>query len=253
MEECKMNKPVSVWKYTHSEGGNLELNLYYGGNITIKRDGVEIPLTDAPNIEEAKIKLEQFGWKQDMALDELLNPNPAPAGNPYASPMLQAGATDFSNVTPQHPISHPTNSPTKVMEKAIEQNIPLSIQEKVDDYIKIHKQDAELKAQLEKLKKEIRKHMEDNKIEQLYGSEERAVALIPKNASNSTAEYSSYDFEDIASLLDNQELAKVTEERVVTSRLESLMKSGDLSRNKVDRIKKKKIAVVGTPQFSIKK
>jgi hypothetical protein len=253
MEECKMNKPVSVWKYTHNEGGSLELNLYYRGNITIKRDGVEIPLTDAPNIEEAKIKLEQFGWKQDMALDELLNPNPTPAGNPYASPMLQAGATDFSNVTPQHPISHPTNSPTKVMEKAIEQNVPLSIQEKVDDYIQLHKQSTELKNQLEKLKKEIRAHMEANNIKQLDGSEEHAVALIDKNASNSTAEYSSYNFEDIEDLLDDVDLAKVTEERVVTSRLESLMKSGDLAPNKVKALKEKKIANAGTPQFSIKK
>lgn len=142
----------------------------------------------------------------------------------------------------------------KVVKAAAKNGVPLNIQQEVDEYLKLHAKKAELEAQMDKLKKNIRQYMENNDIKAIAGTEGKQVYLQEAKASNSTSIYTDYELNQVmVALNDNELLRQVTEVRVNAEKLEGLLKMGKLPESKVAEIRSLKIVKKGTPRFSVKK
>lgn len=140
-----------------------------------------------------------------------------------------------------------TEDNTKVEETEI------GIQAAIDTYLELHEQMSELKAQMDKLKKEIRTHMEDNKLKEVKGTNGKRIVLQDAVKSNSTSIYTDYELNDIMHRLEGEYLRQVTEIRVNAEKLEGLLKVGKLPEEKVKEIRNLKIRKPGTPRFTVRK
>lgn len=127
------------------------------------------------------------------------------------------------------------------------------IQAAIDTYLELHEQMSELKVQMDKLKKEIRTHMEDNKLKEVKGTNGKRIVLQDAVKSNSTSIYTDYELNDIMHRLEGEYLRQVTEIRVNAEKLEGLLKVGKLPEEKVKEIRNLKIRKPGTPRFTVRK
>lgn len=139
-------------------------------------------------------------------------------------------------------------------QNSLEQEVSLEIIQKVDQYIELHKQAAELKSRMEELKKPVRTYMQENNHKKIKGTKGGSVVLQDATASNSTAIYSNYELGDIAPLVSADFLNKVTESRINSEKLEGLLKTHEgLDKETIEKIKEAKIVKPGTPRFTVKK
>ena len=125
------------------------------------------------------------------------------------------------------------------------------MQTAIDEYIELHEQASEIKAKMEKLKKTIRPHVEENG--PVYGTKGKCIYLQPAKASNATSRYTDYELRDIMNRLEGDMLRKVTEVRINADKLEALLGIEKLPQSKIDEIRGRKIVLPGTPRFSVKK
>lgn len=140
-----------------------------------------------------------------------------------------------------------------VVKSALTQEIPVFVQEDVDEYLALHEEMANLKAKLDKKKAVVRPYMEQYNKDAIRGSFGKQVYLQDVKASNSTSLFSDFELNDLRAELDGAALRKVSEMRVNSEKLDGLLKSGSLSKEKVEAIRKLKIAKVGTPHFKVKR
>ncbi|AYJ75798.1 hypothetical protein BSP18_164 [Bacillus phage BSP18] len=139
-------------------------------------------------------------------------------------------------------------------QNSLDQEVSLEIIQKVDQYIELHKQAAELKSRMEELKKPVRTYMLENNHKKIKGTKGGSVVLQDATASNSTAIYSNYELGDIAPLVSADFLNKVTESRINSEKLEGLLKTHEgLDKETIEKIKEAKIVKPGTPRFTVKK
>ncbi|UPI13165.1 hypothetical protein [Bacillus phage SBSphiJ6] len=139
-------------------------------------------------------------------------------------------------------------------QNSLDQEVSLEIIQKVDQYIELHKQAAELKSRMEELKKPVRTYMQENNHKKIKGTKGGSVVLQDATASNSTAIYSNYELGDIAPLVSTNFLNKVTESRINSEKLEGLLKTHEgLDKETIEKIKEAKIVKPGTPRFTVKK
>ncbi|QZA69614.1 hypothetical protein 035JT004_116 [Bacillus phage 035JT004] len=139
-------------------------------------------------------------------------------------------------------------------QNSLDQEVSLEIIQKVDQYIELHKQAAELKSRMEELKKPVRTYMQENNHKKIKGTKGGSVVLQDATASNSTAVYSNYELGDIAPLVSTNFLNKITESRINSEKLEGLLKTDEgLDKETIEKIKEAKIVKPGTPRFTVKK
>lgn len=142
---------------------------------------------------------------------------------------------------------------SKVVHSAMKQDIPVDVQAEVDEYLLLHEQMAELKARAEEKKKSIRGFMEDEEITSIKGTHGKQVFLQDATATNSTSRYTDFEFKDIQLALPGGLLTKVTEIRVNADKLQGLLKTEKLPKEKVEEILATKVSNPGTPHFKVKK
>ncbi|AIW03559.1 hypothetical protein CPT_Moonbeam161 [Bacillus phage Moonbeam] len=140
----------------------------------------------------------------------------------------------------------------KVVERAVSQEVPVAVQKEVDEYIRLHEQIAELNKRAKKLKEGVRGYMEDNDKKEIYGTEGKKVVLQPAAKTNSTSTYTDYEYHEVATVLNEHKLEEVSEMRINADKLNSLVKTKKLPTEVADKIKKMKIAMPGTPKFTVK-
>lgn len=126
------------------------------------------------------------------------------------------------------------------------------MQDKIDAYVDLHGYMSTLKADQERLKKTIRKYMEDNNITELESSLGKNIALVDAVQSNSVSTFSNYDLNDIRALLTGDILDEVTELRVNSDKLDALVKIGKINEETAARVAAKRITLEGTPRFTLK-
>ena len=131
--------------------------------------------------------------------------------------------------------------------------VPDYVREDVDAYLELHEEMSKLRKQMEGLKKGIRAFMDSEGVTSIRGTNGQEVYLQEAKASNSTSKYTDYELPDIIRELDYEVLKEVTEVRVNAEKLEGLLKTDKLPKEKVEEIKAQKIVRKGTPRFSVKK
>lgn len=131
--------------------------------------------------------------------------------------------------------------------------VPDYVREDVDAYLELHEEMSKLRKQMEGLKKRIRAFMDSEGVTSIRGTNGQEVYLQEAKASNSTSKYTDYELPDIIRELDYEVLKEVTEVRVNAEKLEGLLKTDKLPKEKVEEIKAQKIVRKGTPRFSVKK
>lgn len=201
------------------------------GRVEISREGMGVAvMATGVNFDTVVKKFENTGW----------------ALVPEAAPQTQNTQPTLEE--------EKTMDVQKAMESAAAQNITLAMQQEVDAYLELHEQIAELNKKLEAGKKSIRSYMDTNNLTAIKGTKGKQVYLQDAKASNSTSNFSDYDLADIMMAIPDKELLnQVTELRVNTKKLESVLALDKLPTEKVEQIKKLKISLAGTPRFSVKK
>jgi hypothetical protein len=223
-EEKKMTNAVTM--VYGAEVAVVKLN---GDNrVEVAREGSGTVVMAADATMDSVVKnFEKYGWKAA--------PKQAPA------PTVAAKEENTVDLT-------------KVAKSAIAQGVTVEVQQEVDAYLKLQEQKSALEKLLEGHKKTIRSYMEENNIKAINGTEGKQVYLQDAKASNSTSNFSDYEYADVMMALpDSELLAQVTEVRVSTQKLEGLLKLDKLPKDKVKEIEKLKIVRAGTPRFAVKK
>lgn len=148
----------------------------------------------------------------------------------------------------------PTGAETPVVEEEEVSDISPKAQKDVDEYLKLHAEKAALEAKLKKLKPSITEYMNNNKLNEIKGTEGKRVMFQESSASNSTSLYTDYDLNDvILALGDNKDLLKqFTEVRVNGKKLEGALTASKLDKEIIDAVKATKIKKPGTPKFVVK-
>ncbi|QEM43255.1 hypothetical protein CHOTACABRAS_201 [Bacillus phage Chotacabras] len=123
----------------------------------------------------------------------------------------------------------------------------------VDAYTELHAEIAKLNKELEKKKKAIRTYMDDNKLKVLTGTLGKEVYLQTNKASNSSAEYTSYDTNMLKDILTVEQFSEVTEVRVSASLLKKQITDGVFSEGELKAIERAEIYKLGTPKFTLRK
>ncbi|AHJ87471.1 hypothetical protein Bp8pC_040 [Bacillus phage Bp8p-C] len=127
------------------------------------------------------------------------------------------------------------------------------LQQQIDAYVDLHGYMSKLKANQDRLKKLIRKYMENNNITELESSQGKKISLVDAVQSNSVSTFSNYDLNDIRSLLTGDILDEVTELRVNSDKLDALVQLGKIDLETAAKVESKRITVNGTPRFVVKK
>lgn len=123
----------------------------------------------------------------------------------------------------------------------------------VDAYTELHAEIAKLNKELEKKKKAIRTYMDDNKLKVLTGTLGKEVYLQTNKASNSSAEYTTYDVDMIKDILTLEQYSEVTEVRVSASLLKKQITDGKFSEGELKAIERAENYKLGTPKFTLRK
>lgn len=123
----------------------------------------------------------------------------------------------------------------------------------VDAYTELHAEIAKLNKELEKKKKAIRTYMDDNKLKVLTGTLGKEVYLQTNKASNSSAEYTTYDTNMLKDILTVEQFSEVTEVRVSASLLKKQITDGVFSEGELKAIERAEIYKLGTPKFTLRK
>ncbi|AGY48596.1 hypothetical protein Spock_196 [Bacillus phage Spock] len=123
----------------------------------------------------------------------------------------------------------------------------------VDAYTELHAEIAALNKELEKKKKAIRTYMDDNKLKVLTGTKGKEVYLQTNKASNSSAEYTTYDVNMIKDILNVEQYSEVTEVRVSASLLKKKITDGEFSEGELKAIERAENYKLGTPKFTLRK
>ncbi|UNA01600.1 hypothetical protein MG295_00183 [Bacillus phage vB_BcgM] len=123
----------------------------------------------------------------------------------------------------------------------------------VDAYTELHAEIAALNKELEKKKKAIRTYMDDNKLKVLTGTLGKEVYLQTNKASNSSAEYTTYDVDMIKDILTLEQYSEVTEVRVSASLLKKQITDGKFSEGELKAIERAENYKLGTPKFTLRK
>jgi hypothetical protein len=224
-----------------NESGYVELYRSDTGNTTV------FPVNYS--FEGVKEIMASNGWEEQVDMEAVFS---APQLVEVAPPVEEP----VEEVQPEksfEELQEEREAFLKGAEKAAEQGIPTNIQRQIDEYIKLHKHIAELNEQLKPMKEVIKTYMEVNNIKKLEGTFERSVEIQKATASNSTSRYSDYDVEEIQKVLNPKYFEQVTDIRIDSDRVTSLLKSGELSNDLVKTLKALKIANDGTPRFTVKK
>ncbi|AEW47375.1 hypothetical protein BCB4_0146 [Bacillus phage B4] len=123
----------------------------------------------------------------------------------------------------------------------------------VDAYTELHAEIAALNKELEKKKKAIRTYMDENKLKVLTGTKGKEVYLQTNKASNSSAEYTTYDVNMIKDILNVEQYSEVTEVRVSASLLKKKITDGEFSEGELKAIERAENYKLGTPKFTLRK
>lgn len=130
-----------------------------------------------------------------------------------------------------------------------------SMQDKVNRLIELQKEQEKLKEEMKPLREDVKKFMKETETTNLKGTgahSDRTCNLGEQRKTNSTSLYTDYELKDLYTILGN-DVKKVTEVRVNRDRVEGLIKSGDISKDLANLIKKVKIDKGSTDRFTIKK
>ena len=215
------------------------------GLVTLKRGESVRKFSNTVTYEDIAAELDAYGWKKAEQISKS-------STKEEMDSLYSLLGSKIEN--PAAPDSQETESLAKAAQASLDQGIPLEIQQKVDEYIKLHKEANELKKKLDELKTPIKAHMEAYELKAIKGSEFGTVALQDAKASNSTSIYTDYEIGDVAPLLSKELLNKVTENRVNAQVLDGVLKSDEtLSEDTIKKIKELKIVKPGTPRFVVKK
>ncbi|QVW28965.1 hypothetical protein [Bacillus phage SWEP1] len=144
----------------------------------------------------------------------------------------------------------PISSLEPIEEEVDEQAVMVA---EVDAYTELHAEIAKLNKELEKKKKAIRTYMDDNKLKVLTGTLGKEVYLQTNKASNSSAEYTTYDVDMIKDILTLEQYSEVTEVRVSASLLKKQITDGKFSEGELKAIERAENYKLGTPKFTLRK
>lgn len=216
------------------------------GAISVTKKSGTIPMGAAYNLESVRNSFLQNDWKEVKATavkEEGLRVVSTGYDSLTASIVAQNATEVTGEVTPKVEVTE--EEPSDISPKA---------QKDVDEYLKLHAEQAKIAAKLKKLKPSIVDYMNNNKIEEIKGTEGKRVTFQEASASNSTSLYTDYDVNDvILALGEHKDLIKqATEIRVNGKKLEGVLASAKIDKEIVDAVKATKIKNPGTPKFVVK-
>ncbi|WNO29903.1 hypothetical protein [Bacillus phage SDFMU_Pbc] len=207
-------------KITFVNGNDKAVLMEKDGRVEVERDGEFTLFSSNHTFEAVEETFLANGWKQET--DNIFKVQ-------EKTPQSEVGKT--------------------VMKK---NGVSQDLQEKIDAYVDLHGYLSKLKAEQDRLKKQIRKYMEDNNIVELESSLDKKIALVDAVQSNSVSTFSNYDLNDIHALLTGDILDEVTELRVNSDKLDALVKLGKINEETAAKVEAKRITLNGTPRFVLK-
>ncbi|AGB62716.1 hypothetical protein [Bacillus phage phiAGATE] len=208
-------------KITFVNGDHKAVLTEKDGRVEVERDGQVTPFSANHTFETVEETFLANGWKQET--------------EDIFKVAVDNGQTGLAKV---------------VREK---NKVTQEMQQQIDDYVDLHGYLSKLRADQDRLKKTIRKYMEDNNITELESSLGKKIALVDAVQSNSVSTFSNYDLNDIRALLTGDILDEVTELRVNSDKLDALAKLGKINEETAAMIEAKRITLTGTPRFVLKK
>jgi len=228
------------------------------GTVVVVRGGSEQEFGEHHTLESVASKFKEYGWEEVKEKSAVLEGSWL-LGSRHNAPPLEfegtmpvivpgkMGKNQYTQIT-----SYSGGTDEKVVDRAVSQKVPVAVQKEVDEFLKLHEQIAELTKQAKVFKDNVRAYMQENNVEQIYGTEGKKVVLQDAAKSNSTSVYTDYDYHDVAEVLYEHKLEEVSEVRINADKLNSLIKTKKLPTEVADKIKKLKISEPGTPKFVVK-
>jgi len=233
------------------------------GKVIVIRGDQETDFSSKHTFESVTEDFKAYGWEPVPIVTEDVQPTALSRswllGATHDGPPLEfAGVAPTTNNTlikeETYSViaSYSGGTDEKVVDRAVSQEVPVAIQKEVDEFIRLHEQIAELNSRAKKLKDGVRGYMEDNGKKEIYGTEGKKVVLQDSAKSNSTSVYTDYDYNEVSMVLNEHKLEEVSEMCINADKLNSLIKTKKLPTEVSDKIKKMKIALPGTPKFTVK-
>jgi hypothetical protein len=229
------------------------------GTVIVVRGDQETEFSKQHTLQSVVESFKEYGWKEVKGSTSTTLEGSWLLGARHNGPPLEfegtmpvvvpgtMGKNQYTEIT-----SYSGGTDSKVVDRAVSQKVPVAVQKEVDEFLKLHEQIAELTKQAKVFKDNVRGYMQENKVEQIYGTEGKKVVLQDAAKSNSTAVYTDYDYTAVSGVLRDKILEDVSEVRINADKLNSLIKTKKLPTEVADKIKKLKISEPGTPKFVVK-
>jgi hypothetical protein len=115
--------------------------------------------------------------------------------------------------------------------------IKASIQDKVDEYISLHKHVAELNAELKKLRKDIEPYMQTRELDEIEGSEGGKVYYTNTERVTASARFQTYDPIGLAEVLSVDHYNECIREVIDADKLNLLVKDGHVGKSVAEKYK----------------